>query len=230
MPRFNLKDDETNPEASTPETGGIPSTPTLREVGGGGGRISPIFLILLILVLLAAGVFALNYFKVIDLWGKKAPVVTDTLPEPDLPPPDLTSADAAGGTGTAAAGTTPSTTGTGTETLPLPDAKPKPSVTSKPDVAGKSTPSRDLSIVPTGSGQYTIQFAAWNTKTKAEDQASRLVAGGYEAYVDESAYEGTNWFRVRVGRYDSRSQARDVVARLQHMTEDEVWVASQRPR
>jgi cell division septation protein DedD len=228
MPRFNLKDDETNPEASTPGTGGFPSTPALREIGGGGGRISPIFLILLILVLLAAGVFALNYFKVIDLWGKKAPVVTDTLPEPDLPPPDLTSTGTA--EGTAGAGTAATGTGTGTEALPLPEAKPKPSVTSKPDVAQKSTSSRDLSIVPTGSGKYTIQFSAWNTKAKAEDQAARLVGGGYEAYVDESAYEGTTWFRVRVGRYDSRSQARDVIARLQHMTEDEVWVASQRPR
>jgi len=228
MPRFNLRDDETNPEASTPGTGGIPSTPALREVGGGGGRISPIFLVLLILVLLAAGVFALNYFKVIDLWGKKASVVTETLPEPDLPPPDLPSTVPA--EGTAGAGTAATGTGTGTEALPLPEAKPKPLETSKPDVAPKSTPSRDLSIVPTGSGQYTIQFSAWNTKAKAEDQAARLVGGGYEAYVDESAYEGTTWFRVRVGRYDSRSQARDVIARLQHMTEDEVWVASQRPR
>jgi len=223
MPRFNLKDDETSPETGSPETGSVPSTPALREVGGGGGRISPIFLILLILVLLAAGVFALNYFKVIDLWGKKAPTVAETLPEPDLPAPEPTS------TGTAAPDAGASTTGTGTEALPLPEPKAKPAAPAKTETK-KPTSSRDLSIVPTGSGKYTVQFSAWNSKGKAEDQASRLVAGGYEAYVDQSAYEGTTWYRVRVGRYDSRSQAQEAIGKLQQMTEDEVWVASQHPR
>lgn len=225
MPRFNLKDEETNPEAAgLPESGETPVTPTLREVGTGGGRLSPIFLILLILVLLAAGVFALNYFHVIELWGKKAPVVAETLPEPDFPAPEqaTTEPGAETATGTAAG------TATGTGALPLPEAK-KPAVSepAKKATPTHSTPSRDLGIVPTGTGKYTIQFSAWNTKAKADDQASKLVAGGYEAYVDQSAYEGETWYRVRIGRYDSRGQAREVIARLQNMTEDEVWVASQ---
>jgi septal ring-binding cell division protein DamX len=207
MPRFNLKDEETNPEATgLPESGEAPVTPTLREVGAGGGRISPIFLILLILVILAAGVFALNYFQIIDLWGKKAPVVTETMPETDLSAP----------------GQALTEPGAGTEALPLPEAK-------KP-VPSPSTPSRDLSIIPTGTGKYTIQFSAWNTKAMADDQASKLVAGGYEAFVDQSAYQGETWYRVRIGRYDSRGQAREVIAKLQDMTEDEVWVASQSAR
>jgi cell division septation protein DedD len=213
MPRFNLKDEETNPEdAGVPESGNVPVTPTLREVGTSGGRLSPIFLILLILVILAAGVFALNYFKVIELWGKKTPTVTEILPESDLPATDQPTADQG--------------TGTGKEALPLPDAKPAVKV----ETPSRSTTSRDLSIVPTGSGQYTIQFSAWNTKAKADEQASKLVGGGYEAYVDQSSYEGETWYRVRIGRYDTRGQAREAIAKLQDMTEDEVWVASQRAR
>lgn len=209
MPRFNLKDDEPGQETGTPETGHTPAPPQLREVGGGGGGISPVVLVLLVLVLLAAAVFALNYFNVIHLWGKKAPVVTETLPEPDFAPP---------------AETTPATPPPA-ENLPLPESTP-PAATAAPEPA----PSRDLSIVPAGSGKFTIQFSAWTSRAKAEDQAARFVAGGYEAFVDQAAAGGTTWYRVRVGRFDTRAQAREMLAKLQDMTEDDVWVAPQRSR
>ncbi len=220
MPRFNLKDDETNLEPGMPGPGKGQTPPSLREVGGGGGgRISPIFLVLLILVVLAAGVFGLNYFKVINLWGKKAPVVAETFSEPDLPPLEEGGAEAGG--------TIP-----GEETLPLPSATPTSPTTVSPGAGSTSgsTTRRDLSIMPTGTGKYTIQFSAWLSRAKAEDQATRLSAGGYDAFVDEAKAGGETWYRVRVGRYDSRSQARDVVARLQVMTEDDVWLAPQRAR
>ncbi len=203
MPRFNLKDEAAGAEPITPDTGKAPAAPTLREVGGGGGSVSPLILVLLALVILAAGVFALNYFKVIHLWGKKAPVVTETLPEPDLPNP----ADQA--------------TTAPAENLPLPAATPEPAATQAP---AKAAPARDLSVVPTGTGKFTIQFSAWTSKAKAEDQAARFVAGGYEAFVDQAQ----GWHRVRVGNYDSRAQAQEALAKLQNMTEDEVYVAKQR--
>jgi cell division septation protein DedD len=203
MPRFNLKDEASGAEAVTPETGKTPGAPTLREVGGGGGGVSPLILVLLALVILAAGVFALNYFKVIHLWGKKAPVVTETLPEPDLP-----------------AATQEPVATPPAESLPLPNSKPEPA----------AAPARNLSVVPTGSGKFTIQFSAWTSKAKAEDEAARFVAGGYEAFVDQATASGRTWYRVRVGRFDSRAQAHEMLARLQNMTEDEVWVAPQRAR
>jgi cell division septation protein DedD len=203
MPRFNLKDEAAGAEPLTPDTGKAPAAPTLREVGSGGGSVSPLILVLLALVILAAGVFALNYFKVIHLWGKKAPVVTETLPEPDLP-----------GAGTEQAATPPA------ENLPLPASTPEPAPATKQAPA----PARDLSVVPTGTGKFTIQFSAWTSKAKAEDQAAKFVAGGYEAYVDHVK----GWYRVRVGRFDSRAQAHETVAKLQNMTEDEVYVAKQR--
>ncbi len=86
MPRLNLKDEETGAEGGAPETSRTPMPTGLREVGGGGGKLSPIVLVILIVAILGAAVFALNYFKVIHLWGKKAPVVTETFPEPELAP------------------------------------------------------------------------------------------------------------------------------------------------
>jgi cell division protein FtsN len=204
MPRLNLKDEETGAGGESLETGGTPRPTNLREVGGGGGRLSPIVLGVLILALVGVGVFALNYFKVIHLWGKKAPVVMEAFTEPELTPvPDP-------GQSTPPA--------TGTESLPLPGDTKIP--------AAKPTPG----IIPTGTGGYTIQFSAWTSKAKADDQASRLTAGGFDAYVDEGTMDGARWYRVRVGRYDSRAQAREVIGRLQIMTEDEVYVGSPRKK
>jgi len=201
MPRLNLSDEETGAEGGAPETGRTPMPTGLREVGGGGGRLSPIVLVILILAVIGAGVFALNYFKVIHLWGKKAPVVTESFPEPELAPiPEPAAATPA-------------------ETVPAVD-------TNAP--AAKEPERPTPGIVPTGTGQYTIQFSAWQSKAKADEQASLLTAGGFDAYVDEGRKEGETWYRVRVGRYDSRADAREVIGRLQIQTEDKIYVATPR--
>lgn len=209
MPRLNLKDEETGAEGGAPENGRTPLASNLREVGGDGGRLSPIVLVVLILAVLGAAVFALNYFKVIHLWGKKAPVVTEAFPESDVTPTQELGQ------------TAPSATGT--ESLPLPGTTGE---TKTP--AAKKLEKPTLGIVPTGTGQYTIQFSAWTGKAKADEQASLLTGGGFDAYVDEGTMDGERWYRVRIGRYASRAEAREVIGRLQIMTEDQVYVASPR--
>jgi len=214
MPRLNLKDEGLGAD-DTPETMRTSNpSPMLREVGGGGGRVSPIVLILLILVVLAGGIFALNHFKVIHLWGKKAPVVTETLPEPELPPPGSEVAQ-------------PQTEPSGSESLPLPgvseNAAPEPTqtpATREPAARPRSAATN----APAGSGRYTVQFAAWMSRGKAEQEASLLAAAGYDAYIDVSSAGGDQWYQVRVGRFDSRDQARETVAKLQPMTQEVVWV------
>jgi cell division septation protein DedD len=215
MPRLNLKDEGLDAEGA-PETSKSPGpVPTLREVGTGGGRISPIILIALIIVVLAGGVYALNHFKVIRLWGKKAPVVTETLPEPENPVATQTQEPAAGGAGTA-----------GSEPLHLPTDASKATTASKEPA--KLSPA--ATSAPAGTGRYTIQFAAWMSRGKAEQEASLLSSAGYDAFVDEARTASDHWFRVRIGRYDSRAQAQETVAKLQPMTEDVVWVAKLREK
>ena len=198
MPRLNLSDEETGAEGRAPETGKTPMATNLREVGGGGGGLSPIMLGLLILAVVVAGVFALNYFKVIHLWGKKAPVVTESFAEPDMAP-------------------VPEVAPPATETLPLPET-----------AAVKETEKPTPGIIPTGTGQFTVQFSAWQSKAKADEQASLLTAGGFDAYVTEGTMGGETWYRVRVGRYNSRADAREVIGRLQIQTEEKVYVATPR--
>ncbi len=211
MPRLNLKDEGLDGEGAPQEEKAPSPTPMLREVGSNGGKMSPIILVVLILLVLAGAVYALNHFKVIQLWGKKAPVVTETLPEPELIVPQETSPAPAEGATTGEAPAVP--------------AESKPSTTpsvAAPKPAQKSTPA--ATIAPPGAGRYTVQFAAWMTKSKAEAEAQLLSGAGYDAYVADATFGGDHWYLVRVGRYDSRAQAQEIVAKLQPMTEDLVWV------
>ena len=93
MPKLNLRDDgfeeESNPLDSDQS---VAPPPTLREVGvsGGGGKSSTLLTVVLLVVVVGGGVFALNYFKVIHLWGKRTPKITteamtDQLPAPETP-------------------------------------------------------------------------------------------------------------------------------------------------
>jgi cell division septation protein DedD len=206
MPRLNLQD-----EGMEQEGGKTPgSTPTLRDIGGGGGKMSPLIIILLVVVLIAAVVFALNYFKVIHLWGKKPVQVTQTLPEPEIPVDTaLTPADQS------VQGPPPAT-----ETIPVPGTTAEPALTMPTPEPAKEV--RPAGTMPSGTGEFTVQYSAWKTKGRADEEASKLNAGGFDAYVDQ----GISWYRVRVGRYGTRSEAKEVAARLQLMTDELVYVAT----
>jgi hypothetical protein len=86
MPKLNVKDDSYENEEGAEERGESPAgLPTLHDSNGSGGKVSPIILIVVALIILAAGIFALNYFKVINLWGKRAPQVTEMVPPAEEP-------------------------------------------------------------------------------------------------------------------------------------------------
>lgn len=59
---------------------------------------------------------------------------------------------------------------------------------------------------------YTIQVSSWREKSKADSEAAKLTAAGYNAFVIEANLPELDgrWFRVRVGYYDSVSEARRI--------------------
>ena len=208
MPRLNLKDESLD-DGGFQETGSGSSTPPLRDVGsGGGGGLSPIVLILLIIAVLGLGVFALNHFGVVHLWGKKAVQVAEAFPEPVLTDPGTT--DPAAGDGTGDPG------------IP-PPAEQTPQIAPP---AGSSTPSHTAPAPPpSGTGEYTIQVSSWTSQPKAESEAARLATAGYSAFVEEGSVGGTMWYRVRVGRYATESEAKNAIAAMQPGMETDLWVA-----
>ena len=76
-----------------------------------------------------------------------------------------------------------------------------------------------------GVGDYTVQVSSWMTRRKADEEASRLIGGGMDAFVETSSIAGETWHRVRVGRYPTRKEAAAAESRLQDMLENHIWVA-----
>ncbi len=217
MPRLNLKDESAEGD-SFQESESTSAPPTLREVGGGGGGgLSPVVLIVLIIAVLGLGVFALNHFGVIHLWGKKPVQVTEAFPEPTLPEPTMPEAGAQPGQ----AEQTPAVT----EPAPTPGAAEQTPQIAPP--AKRPAPAASVPSVapPSGEGSFTIQVSSWASKAKAEAEAGRLGAAGLSAYVEEGMVGGTTWYRVRVGRYVSEKEAKDAIAKMQPGMETDLWVA-----
>ena len=210
MPRLNLKDDEMEEPVPLDSDKPISPPPTLRDVGsGGGGKTSPLLLILVILVVLAGGVYALNYFKVIHLFGKKTPKIAEVLPDA-MPPAESAT------TSTDQGEAPPATSEAAAQQSPMPEPvlEPNPPAeTAKPH------------IPPSGAGSYTVQVSSWTSKSKAESEVSRLSAAGYTAFVEDAVVGGENWYRVRVGRYSTMKEARDAATELQKAMEDELYIA-----
>jgi len=203
MPKLNLKDEGMESDMQPEDE--QPAPPTLRSSATGGGGPSLAIQVVAAVVVLGLLVFALNYFGVVHLWGKKTPVIIETIPEPST------------------AQQTPETTRTAQAAPETPTPTPKP-------VPSKSTPSRGSeqkvpALPPSSGGQFTVQVSSWMTPTKADQEAKRLSAAGYDAFVEDRSVSGETWYRVRVGRYATEKEATAAASRLQQMLENGIWVA-----
>lgn len=72
-----------------------------------------------------------------------------------------------------------------------------------PAVASKDTTPRRDTTASSGQGRYTLQLAAFNTKTEATRLVARLLTRGITARIVGK----TKPFRVRAGRYETRAAA-----------------------
>ena len=66
---------------------------------------------------------------------------------------------------------------------------------------------------------WTVQVGATMDSREALDITLRLRAQGFAAYTVQAPLRGQTWFRVRVGRFASREEAREVEARLRQTGE-----------
>jgi cell division septation protein DedD len=216
MPRLNLKDDslESDPEPVDPDSN-PPAPPTLRDVEEGRSGVSPLLWIILGIIVVAGLVFALNQFKVIHLWGPKTAAVTEALPEADLPATEEVG-DPSQAEGDELA---PSS--------PVPETAQEPPITppsTERSATATSPKQSTAALPPSGTGNYTIQVSSWETQAKANEEAAKLTAAGYPAYVAEGTVGEEVWFRVRVGHYETRAEGREALRQLSQITETEPWL------
>jgi cell division septation protein DedD len=223
MPKLNLKDEDGDETRPLDDDFSSSAPPTLRDFGGGssGGGPSPILQILIAVVVLGAGTFALNYFGVIHLWGKKPmPRVIQPAPQEMAQEPPVQQAPAEQ-TPTPVE-QTPTPTPSTAQKTPTPAASKAATQQAPPRQMVKPAPAVQQ---PMGSGAYTIQVSAWQSRSKADEEVSKLSQAGFPAYVEASAIGGDTWYRVRVGRYQTRNEAGEQRDKFQRMLAGNIWVA-----
>jgi cell division septation protein DedD len=69
--------------------------------------------------------------------------------------------------------------------------------------------------VATGSiGKYTVQLSSHQSEDEAKDEAGKLKAKGFSAFVVPANIKGKQWYRVSVGLFDSKNEAETYKGRL----------------
>ncbi|MEP0829221.1 MAG: SPOR domain-containing protein [bacterium] len=77
--------------------------------------------------------------------------------------------------------------------------------------------------IPAG-GPYTIQVAAATDMAYANALAEKYRQRGYESYVTAVIIDGVNYFRVRIGGYESSARAGEVGRELQDKYSVNYWI------
>ncbi len=211
MPNVNLIEEEGGEGTMQPV-----AAPARRGGGGGGG--SKILIFFLVIVVLGGGVFALNKFGIVKLWGKKAKPVITQIPEETIEP-QYTEMDTSA--------MMDDTAGVSfVETPPLTPPPPTSAlVTGQGKALTPSTPSKPSGAGLTGmKGNYTIQVSAWRDKSTADKYVQRLESAGYPAFVEQRKVKDGNWYTVRIGRYASMKEARKAVDTFAYELKTNYWI------
>lgn len=99
------------------------------------------------------------------------------------------------------------------DTKPKKESRPEKKVV---DVRPSPQPVKTASTGQAGTaGGFTIQVASLKDSKVAGEMAKRLKAKGYPAYTTiVKIPEKGIWFRVRIGKFKDRAEARDMLSRL----------------
>jgi len=210
MPNLNLIDEEGGEESL--ETVAAPVR--RRGGGGGGGGVAKILVVVLILVLVVAGVFLLNKYGIVKLWGKKAaPTAAVTQTEP-FPAEPFQQPQATPDTSQMAAGS-------GIDFVETPPIEEQPKAEGAQLGEGMLIAGAKLADM---KGNYTIQVSAWKDKATADKYVKMLEDAGYPAYVAARDLKGSTWYTVRIGRYPTIKDARNAVQDFALEIRSHYWI------
>ena len=174
---------------------GEPSRQSAASAGGGGAS-KTILILVLVIVAVGGTLFVLNSTGIVKLWGKKKPQPTFV----NVP---------------AEESYTPVTQDT-TPVEVQPQAEPVEENLTKLESNAKASPNGSArKMVVTGTGMYTVQISSWSEEVKASAQAQLFSDAGFEAFVEPIG----GWYRVCIGRYESKTDAKAQVEKMEHMLE-----------
>lgn len=82
-------------------------------------------------------------------------------------------------------------------------------------------------LPPAPKAFFTVQVKATQSSSEADGYARRLRSQGYQALVAEAEVPGKGrWFRVRVGKFDSRASAERYLVDFKRETHVEAFVTA----
>jgi cell division protein FtsN len=92
--------------------------------------------------------------------------------------------------------------------------KPPATTTSGNDANGRSAAAPAAAAKPSGGPRYAVQVGAYKDRGPAEAMRGNLADAGWDAYLAEVEGPDAVRFRVRVGNYPTREDARAAAQRL----------------
>lgn len=90
---------------------------------------------------------------------------------------------------------------------------------------------RRSSVTFSDSGAFTLQVESWRSRAKAQQRADMWKERGYDhAYIVQhgTAETGDVWYRVRLGRVNSREEARQLQQNLKQEYQVDAWIGTAR--
>jgi DedD protein len=97
--------------------------------------------------------------------------------------------------------------------LPKKEIKADKPAAEKAETGSKTT--EDEKAKGDAPRDWTVQVNAFPDERSAQRLADRLKQKGYDAYVTSASINGRDWYRVRVGHYPTRAQAKQFVEQIQ---------------
>ncbi len=167
-----------------------------------GGGVSKV-LIIVIVAIIALGAFAfiLNTMGVVKLWGKKK-----ATPQVVALPPDNFS---------------PVTSAETSQPVEQKAVETPSATENKTKVETSTLPSSSKKNIVSGTGMYTVQISSWPVEAKATAQAQVFTDAGFEAFVEPLG----SYFRVCIGRYETKAEAKTQMEKMEPMLESRPVVA-----
>lgn len=107
-----------------------------------------------------------------------------------------------------------------------------PLPTPAPVAAAAATPAKRPKPQPTTPGDewadagWTVQVNATTSEAQAQELTRTLRAKGYDAYTIQVPMRGQVWYRVRVGRFAGKEQAKAMEERLKRDGMENAYVAA----
>lgn len=190
MPNLNVKGD-------APKSAGTSSSS-----GGGGGLPKTALIVVGAVLALGAVAFILNTTGIVKLWGKKKPAPqVVSIPTESYQPVTQDTAQAMAEAVAAPDTAVPSME----ENLTKVETHAQPK-------SGKPKQRKDI---VRGTGMYTVQISSWPVVEKASAQAQVFTDAGFDAFIEPMG----NYFRVCVGRFETKADAKSQMEKMEHMLE-----------